>query len=174
MAAVSDKVAVLLFGSSEWLCINAVWMTLPILVPELPEKWTLPSRLALVSNEKCTNVLIASSLQILQVAQIVPLIYSVLKRRCCNTNRATVLAIWAIVRERTSFKESFFTSANRGNSHHGLVVVYLETHCMDVRLACEHRSVHWHVPVGRMCNINKHCISPLRVHARLAGYGLKR
>ncbi|XP_038606387.1 solute carrier family 52, riboflavin transporter, member 3 [Tachyglossus aculeatus] len=38
------------FGSGSWLAINGLWVELPLLVPELPEGWALPSYLTVVTQ----------------------------------------------------------------------------------------------------------------------------
>ena len=42
-----DLLAVL-FGISSWISINGLWVELPMLVSELPEKWALPSYLSII------------------------------------------------------------------------------------------------------------------------------
>ena len=53
-----------LFGLSAWIAINGLWQQTPILVNKLPEAWNLASYITLIT----------------QLANIGPLIYSVLKR----------------------------------------------------------------------------------------------
>ncbi|CAP21155.1 Protein CBG24582 [Caenorhabditis briggsae] len=57
-------ILVALFGSSSWMGTNSVWMQLPLLTSELPEHWNLPSYLA----------------GVVQIACIVPLIYTILHK----------------------------------------------------------------------------------------------
>ncbi|CAI2353110.1 unnamed protein product [Caenorhabditis sp. 36 PRJEB53466] len=57
-------VLVALFGSSSWMGTNSVWMQLPLLTSKLPEGWSLPSYLA----------------GVVQIACIVPLIYTILHK----------------------------------------------------------------------------------------------
>ena len=38
----------ILFGISSWISINGLWVELPMLVSELPEKWALPSYLSII------------------------------------------------------------------------------------------------------------------------------
>ncbi|CCD69388.1 Riboflavin transporter rft-2 [Caenorhabditis elegans] len=57
-------ILVALFGSSSWMGTNSVWMQLPLLTSELPEQWNLPSYLA----------------GVVQIACIVPLIYTILHK----------------------------------------------------------------------------------------------
>ena len=42
-----DLLAVL-FGISSWISINGLWVELPLLVQDLPEKWALPSYLSII------------------------------------------------------------------------------------------------------------------------------
>ncbi|VDN32915.1 unnamed protein product [Gongylonema pulchrum] len=46
--SLATYVCVVLFGSTSWLCTNAVWMELPLLTAKLPEAWSLPSYLVVV------------------------------------------------------------------------------------------------------------------------------
>lgn len=39
-----------LFGFGTWLNLNGIWIQLPLLVPSLPEGWSLSSQLGLASN----------------------------------------------------------------------------------------------------------------------------
>uniref|UniRef100_A0A8R1DYH4 Riboflavin transporter n=1 Tax=Caenorhabditis japonica TaxID=281687 RepID=A0A8R1DYH4_CAEJA len=57
-------ILVALFGSSSWMGTNSVWMQLPLLTSDLPEQWSLPSYLA----------------GVVQIACIVPLIYTILHK----------------------------------------------------------------------------------------------
>ncbi|XP_028904570.1 solute carrier family 52, riboflavin transporter, member 3 [Ornithorhynchus anatinus] len=43
-------VLVCAFGSGSWVAINGLWVELPLLVPELPEGWALPSYLTVVTQ----------------------------------------------------------------------------------------------------------------------------
>lgn len=54
----------LLFGVSAWIAINGLWQQTPLLVAKLPEAWNLASYITLIT----------------QLANIGPLIYSLLKR----------------------------------------------------------------------------------------------
>lgn len=49
----AEYVLVALFGSSAWLGVNAVWMSMPLLVDRLPETWKLPSYLSLIVQLAC-------------------------------------------------------------------------------------------------------------------------
>ena len=51
----------ILFGISSWICINGMWVELPVLVNSLPEGWNLPSYLSII----------------VQLANIGPISYSV-------------------------------------------------------------------------------------------------
>ncbi|CAL8075195.1 unnamed protein product [Orchesella dallaii] len=51
-----------LFGLGTWLCVNGLWVELPLLVQKLPEGWNLPSYLSVV----------------VQIANIGPLLYTML------------------------------------------------------------------------------------------------
>lgn len=42
------RLLVLGFATSSWIAINSLWVQLPLLVPELPEGWKLPSYLAIL------------------------------------------------------------------------------------------------------------------------------
>lgn len=68
----AEYVLVALFGSSAWLGVNAVWMSMPLLVVRLPEQWTLPSYLALI----------------VQLACIAPIIYGLARRFSSRLQRA--------------------------------------------------------------------------------------
>ncbi|CAL8070211.1 unnamed protein product [Orchesella dallaii] len=50
------------FGIGTWLCVNGLWVELPLLVQHLPERWALPSYLAVV----------------IQLANLGPVLYTVL------------------------------------------------------------------------------------------------
>ncbi|XP_076044888.1 solute carrier family 52, riboflavin transporter, member 3-A-like isoform X2 [Oratosquilla oratoria] len=52
-----------LFGVGAWVAINGLWVELPLLVEHLPERWNLPSYLAVI----------------IQIANIGPLVYTLLK-----------------------------------------------------------------------------------------------
>jgi len=54
----------LLFGVSAWIAINGLWQQTPILVNKLPESWNLASYITLIT----------------QLANVGPLIYSLLKK----------------------------------------------------------------------------------------------
>ncbi len=51
-----------LFGIGTWLCVNGLWVELPILVQHLPEGWELPAYLSVV----------------IQLANLGPVLYTVL------------------------------------------------------------------------------------------------
>jgi len=51
-----------LFGIGTWLCVNGLWVELPLLVQSLPEKWTLPSYMAVI----------------IQIANLGPISYTIL------------------------------------------------------------------------------------------------
>lgn len=53
-----------LFGISAWIAINGLWQQTPLLVSRLPEAWNLASYITLIT----------------QLANVGPLIYSLLKR----------------------------------------------------------------------------------------------
>ena len=53
-----------LFGIGTWLCVNGLWVELPLLVWHLPEGWALPAYLAVV----------------IQVANLGPVSYTVLNK----------------------------------------------------------------------------------------------
>ena len=39
---------VVIFGTGSWIAINALWVELPIIVQEIPERWSLPSYLTVI------------------------------------------------------------------------------------------------------------------------------
>jgi len=51
-----------LFGLGTWLCVNGLWVELPLLTQRLPEGWNLPSYLSVVT----------------QIANVAPITYSAL------------------------------------------------------------------------------------------------
>ncbi len=53
-----------LFGISAWIAINGLWQQTPLLVSRLPEAWNLASYITLIT----------------QLANVGPLLYSLLKR----------------------------------------------------------------------------------------------
>ncbi|XP_076320244.1 solute carrier family 52, riboflavin transporter, member 3-A-like [Tachypleus tridentatus] len=57
-------ILVILFGISSWIEINGLWVELPLLVSELPEKWTLGSYIVVIT----------------QVANLGPITYSLLRK----------------------------------------------------------------------------------------------
>ena len=62
-------ILVILFATASWIDINGLWTELPLLVNELPEFWDLPSYLVLI----------------IQIANICPLVYTVVNR--CAPNK---------------------------------------------------------------------------------------
>ena len=52
-----DLLAVL-FGISSWISINGLWVELPMLVSELPEKWALPSYLSIIVQVRQITVVL--------------------------------------------------------------------------------------------------------------------
>ena len=62
-------ILVILFAMASWIDINGLWTELPLLVNELPEFWDLPSYLVLI----------------IQIANIGPLVYTVINR--CAPNK---------------------------------------------------------------------------------------
>lgn len=52
----------ILFGIGTWLCVNGLWVELPLLVQQLPEGWALPAYLSVV----------------IQLANLGPVMYTVL------------------------------------------------------------------------------------------------
>ncbi|OWF46794.1 solute carrier family 52, riboflavin transporter, member 3-B-like [Mizuhopecten yessoensis] len=48
MNGVFVYVLVVLFGTGSWVTLNGLWVELPLLVPHLPEGWTLPSYLNVI------------------------------------------------------------------------------------------------------------------------------
>ena len=42
-----------LFGIGAWVAINGLWVELPLIVNELPEKWNLPSYLSVIIQVSC-------------------------------------------------------------------------------------------------------------------------
>lgn len=65
----------LLFGISSWVEINGLWVETPILVQTLPEAWNLASYIVVIT----------------QLANIGPIIYSLLKLKC-SVNVSTFLS----------------------------------------------------------------------------------
>lgn len=53
-----------LFGISSWIALNGVWVEIPLLITTLPESWRLASFVVLIT----------------QLANLGPLVYSLLKR----------------------------------------------------------------------------------------------
>ena len=41
-------ILVVIFGTGSWIAINALWVELPIIVQEIPERWSLPSYLTVI------------------------------------------------------------------------------------------------------------------------------
>ena len=39
-----------MFGLGSWLNLNGIWIELPLLIPRLPEKWSLSPQLGMASN----------------------------------------------------------------------------------------------------------------------------
>ena len=52
---------VVIFGTGSWIAINGLWVELPLIVPEIPESWSLPSYLTVM----------------IQLANIAPLTFAV-------------------------------------------------------------------------------------------------
>nr|CAD2203892.1 unnamed protein product [Meloidogyne enterolobii] len=48
MVNVTAFLLVIMFGSSTWLTINAIWVELSLYTSRLPEGWSLPSYLSLI------------------------------------------------------------------------------------------------------------------------------
>lgn len=58
-----------LFGMGSWVAINGMWVELPLVVPEIPERWYLPSYLTVL----------------IQMANIGPLFITLMHRFCPGT-----------------------------------------------------------------------------------------
>ena len=72
----------MLFGISSWIAINGVWVELPLLVATLPEGWALPSYLSVI----------------IQVANVGPLLYSLLRFRLRRRRAGLdVLVVYAML-----------------------------------------------------------------------------
>ncbi len=56
------SILVCFFGLGTWLCVNGLWVELPLLVQVLPESWTLPSYMAVI----------------IQFANLGPILYTIL------------------------------------------------------------------------------------------------
>lgn len=70
-----------LFGISAWLSVNAVYTQLPLLIETAPEGWNLPSYLSIL----------------IQMANIGPILFSILKRYCPSCVRDSVLIFLIMV-----------------------------------------------------------------------------
>ena len=57
-------VLVTMFGTGSWVAMNGIWVELPNLINQVPEKWTLPSYLSVIC----------------QLANIGPIVYSLLNK----------------------------------------------------------------------------------------------
>ena len=57
-------VLIMLFALSSWIDINGLWVEVPLLVNELPEKWSLPSFIVII----------------IQIANIGPLMYTIARK----------------------------------------------------------------------------------------------
>nr|CAD2185922.1 unnamed protein product [Meloidogyne enterolobii] len=60
MVNVTAFLLVIMFGSSTWLTINAIWVELSLYTSRLPEGWSLPSYLSLIIQAACLLTLIYS------------------------------------------------------------------------------------------------------------------
>lgn len=70
------------FGIGTWLCVNGLWVELPLLVQHLPEGWKLPAYLSVV----------------IQLANLGPVLYTVLNSVCpaIVTEVRSVYAVMAV------------------------------------------------------------------------------
>ena len=57
-------IAVLMFGAGAWIAVNGVWVELPVLVQKLPEKWNLPSFLAIIAQVGNIGPLVITLMQV--------------------------------------------------------------------------------------------------------------
>ena len=71
-----DILAVL-FGISSWISINGLWVELPLMVQVLPESWALASYLSII----------------VQIANLGPIGYSLLRWRFPGVNMATCIYV---------------------------------------------------------------------------------
>lgn len=84
---------VLMFGSSTWLTINAVWVELSLYTNRLPEKWSLPSYLA----------------AFIQMACLLTLAYSVAQRHTrLNANKGPIILALLIFTSLCMLSLAFF------------------------------------------------------------------
>ncbi|KAL7077546.1 hypothetical protein ACQ4LE_003303 [Meloidogyne hapla] len=60
MVNITAFLLVIMFGSSTWLTINAIWVELSLYTSRLPEGWSLPSYLSLIIQAACLLTLIYS------------------------------------------------------------------------------------------------------------------
>lgn len=67
-------IAIVTFGISSWVSINALWVQTPLLVKSLPEAWDLASYIVVLT----------------QIANVGPLIYSVVKRNVAESSKEAV------------------------------------------------------------------------------------
>ncbi|XP_022252428.1 solute carrier family 52, riboflavin transporter, member 3-B-like isoform X2 [Limulus polyphemus] len=66
LSCIFVKTLTVLFGIGSWIAINGLWVELPLLVQDLPEKWNLASYLAVI----------------IQIANIGPISYSIARTLC--------------------------------------------------------------------------------------------
>lgn len=70
-----------LFGISAWVCVNAMFTQLPLLVQTAPEGWNLPSYLSII----------------VQIANVGPILYSLSQMYCPNLIRDSKLIYFILI-----------------------------------------------------------------------------
>ncbi|MCL4130110.1 UNVERIFIED_CONTAM: hypothetical protein GTU68_047551 [Idotea baltica] len=74
------------FGVGAWVSINGIWVELPILVEELPEGWSLPSYMSIVTQIANIGPIAYSLLRIFRPSiKPVPFIYVILLIGCASS-----------------------------------------------------------------------------------------
>ncbi|XP_076355043.1 solute carrier family 52, riboflavin transporter, member 3-B-like [Tachypleus tridentatus] len=66
LSSIFVKTLTVLFGIGSWIAINGLWVELPLLIQDLPEKWNLASYLAII----------------IQIANVGPISYSIVRLLC--------------------------------------------------------------------------------------------
>ncbi|XP_027892057.1 riboflavin transporter 2-like isoform X2 [Xiphophorus couchianus] len=91
--AVLTHLLAILFGMGSWVSINGLWVELPLIVPQVPEGWYLPSYLSIL----------------IQAANVGPLVVTLMHRlRPGVLNEAAVIYVIVAVGAVASFLLAFF------------------------------------------------------------------
>lgn len=77
-----------LFGMGSWVAINGIWVELPLIVPEIPEGWYLPSYLTVLIQMANVGPLFVTLMHRFRPGKLDerPVIYSIWNKLMNNMN----------------------------------------------------------------------------------------